>query len=93
MAHGVLWLTGEPETGILNPDIMLPVLLYPAVLLPNQLPYTFTCKVCGCLRTKRCTIIYSQAAADSGRQSVHGLTLLLRHGWDLCWVLVATDSS
>ncbi len=42
MAHGVLWLTGEPETGILNPDIMLPVLLYPAVLLPNQLPYIFT---------------------------------------------------
>lgn len=44
MAHGVLRLTGESETGILNPDMFLPVLLYPAVLLLHQLSYTFTGK-------------------------------------------------
>ncbi len=50
-------------------------------------------KVCGSLRTNWCTKSHSQAAANSDGQSAHVLPLYLRSGWDLCWVLAATDNS
>jgi hypothetical protein len=67
MAHGVLWLTGEAETGILNPDTLLPVLLYPAVLLSNQPSYAHEGCAAVCAQTGAQTVIARQQPTLVGR--------------------------